>query len=262
LADPDDRSFPAEIKKMCCNTIIDNPLRFFKDKAFNELSSPAIKALMDQTKINCSDEQLRRYILQWLRHQLNNEELSDAAAYERLEIVTGVQAANFTDKQFFNIRMDSFGQFTTAWFTINRTVCHPNRHNDGGYTFLHGIGFYTGVELVDIEETVHISLMERRSSGSWLAMKTMTLQVKQQRTMSVVNFMFEKIKIRGQILIDIDFGTFKARYCVKKTCEKRHDHFNNGCKMFSYDAILLAEVPYTCVAYLLCSDEPPKSEDH
>jgi hypothetical protein len=245
------------IKEMCFNVMLDNPLRFFNDKAFGELSSMAIKELMCQTKINCSEEQLRHFILQWLRQQLPDEELTDAVAYERLEAVAGVQASSFTNKQFFNMKLNSFGQFTTAMFQRNRTVCNPNRCTDGGTQFLHGIGVYTGVELCDTLETVKISLMERDTAGkSWFHIKTVAGSRAQQRTLSVACFMFEKIQVKRQLLVDIDFGSFKSRYCVMKTCEMRHDHFASGCEMFSDEEDVMTKVPYTCVAYLLTSDGP------
>jgi hypothetical protein len=246
---------------MCLNVMLDNPLHFFKDDGFKELSPLAIKDLLGQSKINCSEEQLRHHILQWVRHQQPLEKLTDSTADDCLEAVAGIQPSSFAGKQFFNIKLDSFDQFTTAMFQLNRTVCHPNRRTDAT-KFLHGIGVYAGVELHDAAETVTITLKERDVDGkSWIPWKTVTEPIKQPRTPTVVDFMFEKVQIERQILITIDFGAFKSRFCVKKTCEAQHDHYKSGCAMFSYDEDVMQKVPYTCVAYLLTTDGPKVAKE-
>jgi hypothetical protein len=48
---------------MCLNVLLDNPLRFFKDEVFIGLNPQAINELLNQDKINCTEEQLRHYAL-------------------------------------------------------------------------------------------------------------------------------------------------------------------------------------------------------
>jgi hypothetical protein len=233
---------------MCFNAILDNPIHYFKDEAFLNLSPQALRAIVIQPKINCNRNKLEQHVFKWLQHQQQQE------TYKTLKTITGIQEEDFINKGYFNLNTDSFGRFKLDEFQISRTVCNIN-NNDGSSKFLHGLGFYTGTE-TDCQETITITLSEIDVFGAYgvpysTVLKKFKHTITQERTVSICSVMFDKIEVKKHLLCEIDFGTSKQRFCANTICsDKYHCHFTSKCRMFPRDN----NTRFTCVVNLLYAD--------
>jgi hypothetical protein len=243
---------------MCFSAILDNPIHYFNDEAFVNLSPQSLKSIVIQSKINCNKKHLVQNVLKWLQHQqqpeIQNYITLDKENYKTLKTITGIREEDFNKKEYFNLNTDSFGRFERDKFQISRTVCKIN-NNGASSKFLHGLGFYTGTE-IDCQETITITLSEINVSApngiiNCTVLKKLKYKIKQERTVSICSVMFDKIEVKKHLLCEIDFGTSKQRFCVKTICyDKYHCHFTRKCRMFPRDN----NTRFTCVVYLLCSD--------
>jgi hypothetical protein len=246
------------VNDMCFSVLLDNPLQYFNDKNFLEMTPQGLKSLVHQSRFNCSEEQLKEAVLKWLQHkeeETNAGEITfNPDTYKALEKRSGIKEANLMNKQFFNLKTDSFGQFELAMFQVDRTICNINR--SGNKTkYLHGLGIYTGVEFADWQETITITLSEYDEKKNCTKLKTLTKVMKQERCISICHLIFEKIEIKQHLLCEIDFGSFKSRYNSKTVCSEEHNHFESGCMLVSHDGdSFVKSQKFTCVAYLLYSD--------
>jgi hypothetical protein len=98
------------IKEKCLDIILDDPLRFFEDKAFLNIKEDTLKLILTQPKINCTVLMVLRAAKEWLEHnkiatveKLNNVFAVCAVLMEELCIEESV----LKDKQFYSIKVVS-----------------------------------------------------------------------------------------------------------------------------------------------------------
>jgi hypothetical protein len=138
------------IATKCCELFCDNPLHFLNNEQFLNLSAKALKMVMDQQKMNCTELQLKEFALKWLNknYNLRGSEFREAT-YRKLLKSTGVERWQLGPKSLFNIEtIFNYGKFDFLPFTSNEFSIR----NEKKFS-IYGIGLYSGV-FQDKEETV------------------------------------------------------------------------------------------------------------
>jgi hypothetical protein len=239
---------------MCLEFLCDDPIKYFNEECFLNISPQALNMLATQISINCSKEQVKQIVLKWLQH--NQHEIPDDGTfkpetYQLLKKITGIEEDDLINKCFFNIRIEDFNQFERNLWASNETVCQINP-DEKELIFLHGLGIYAGFEEeMGGEEIVTIKLSEIDELKNSIKLKTITKSIIQENTVSICQIIFEKIQLKyNHLLCEIEFEGDSYRFTTPTVCLKNHDHFKNECKLFPHDN----KDKSTCIAYLLLSN--------
>jgi BTB/POZ domain len=226
-----------EIAEKCCYIICDDPQRFFIKFKFTKLSSRALKLIVSQREMNCTNQQLREFVTEWQAY--NRHESIDVSKFLGL-------------KPFLNLETNYFyGEFKsrhyqTAIFCVD--VKTPN--------YLHGIGLYLGIQAKsdqlnqDIRESVEVAFFGNSVLNPAKTKKMIV--VTQQSTTFIECIMFEKIFVdRPFIYIEIIFKSYHRRPLI--TCGNTQSNAKYIVQLSSLDGKLNAD-PDHCLAYILASD--------
>jgi hypothetical protein len=242
------------------DVLCDNPIKYFNQECFLDISPQALNMLVTRTLLNCSKEQVKQIVLKWLQHnqhQIPDDGTFKPETYKLLEKITGIKEDDLNSISFFNIETEIFDQFERCYWKSNETICKINRI-DKETIYLHGLGIYTGVEdEMAIEETVTINLSDIDELKNSTKLKTITKTIKNENTVSVSRIMFEKIELKcNHLLCEIEALELRSRFTTKNVCSKNHDHFRNECNLFPHEN---KDNSTSCIAYLLLSyDHTPR----
>jgi hypothetical protein len=241
------------ISDSCFAILLDDPIKYFEDKRFLEISENVLKAIIRQPRINCCKADLKRATAKWLKanKQLTADRLTDEA-FILLKSKMGVEKSEFSNKQLKTVDICGFGQYTVekVWQTITifkKTNC-----------YLHGVGVYLGVFPEEgasadpsyYNDTLNITVF---INGTYAKVYQST--VTQTNSMSIFTAMFEKLEIKDEMpSISVDFGTEKRRIVNRKSvCQNCYSFCNvrECCEgVHAFDTC-----KWTLVAYLICRDK-------
>jgi BTB/POZ domain len=191
-----------EIVEKCCFMFCDDPLNFINSETWFELSPWALKLIVSQRQMNCTNQQLREFAAAW------------QAKNQREPIVFSEQ--DLRTKPFLNLKTEYFsGNFQSQHYehvALGLRVETP--------TYVHGIGFYLGIQTnsdqhndQNFRERVAISIWDMASHNKKLIIGK-TIIVAQQPSIFIEYLMFEKKVLSGNnIVIQIVFQRKECRPC-------------------------------------------------
>jgi BTB/POZ domain len=207
------------VDNKCFEILLDNPIKFFVDPHFMNMTANGLRKIIQQPRINCTEQQLKDVSLKWLKshnyifpeHKEFNED-----AYAMLEKVIGVTRYDYENKQFYKTEIDRFERFSIEVFSENQTMVRKLTKP------LQGIGVYVGVSSERDEAETCIdskyfseSLLvkfeypeeTKNLRQSWRLGLTVERKITQSTTKGILDVMFEKLPpSKDRVRITIDFG--------------------------------------------------------
>jgi BTB/POZ domain len=230
-----------EIINKCCYIICDDPLRFFTKQEFLNLSSGALKMIVSQRQMNCTNQQLRGFVTEW--QAANRHESINVSKFLGL-------------KPFLNLETNYFyGEFQSRHYQSAAFIVGVKTP-----IYLHGIGLYLGIQALsdqlnqDIRESVEVVFWHTSVSNPTMIRKT--IMVTQQSTTFIECVMFEKKFLSPPLLfIEIIFKSDHCRPLI--TCRNQQSNAKYIVKHSSLNGHGTSNVDMDqdhCLAYILTSD--------
>jgi hypothetical protein len=203
----------------CFEILLDNPIKFFSDPHFMNMTSNGLKKIIQQPRINCTEVQLKEVSLKWLKNQNyvfpESKEFNEDS-YIMLEKIIGVKRIDYENKQFYKTEIDRFENYRIEKFAQNQTVIRRFKKH------LQGIGVYVGVSSEQDEDDNCINssyfnesvvvkfdfpVESKTLSQTWRTEMTIERKVTQSTTKGILDVMFEKLPpSKDKVRITVDFG--------------------------------------------------------
>jgi hypothetical protein len=187
-----------DVEKACLKFVLQNPIHYFEDPKFMELSKTALEKIIKQPNINCTSLDLEMVTLKWLK----NQDPSTPDNFGEINLASiGLKMNDFRNKVFFNARVNDFN-FET--FKVH-TMSYPGKN-----CTLYGFGIYTGVRIEPGDENIAIKISNQHNHHVSIQ-KTITTT----STVSIQNIMFPMLPCYANPLeIVIEFETSKERSII------------------------------------------------
>jgi hypothetical protein len=225
------------VNDKCVDLFTQDPMYFFDDVNFLQLSPTTLKKLIARPSLNCTSFDLKVAVIKWLSEK--NVTVAD------VELLTGeilqkqgLDLADFENKRFKDIKKTlNSGNHFVATFQSNITTVR------GTGEWLLGVGVCLGVYKNVVDEMVKISFDQPNMHF------IVERKVKQSDNVSIVDVMLKKVFVQpGTLQIKVEFETEKPRTVTKSdVCELVHDHLSSSCLMYPGDT----SSKFTCLAYLI-----------
>jgi BTB/POZ domain len=206
------------VDNSCLALITQNPLQYFEEDKFMQLSGAVLKKIISQPKINCTSEDLKEMTLQWLKwsgHKVPENGKFDDETYKILERNYQINVLEFEHKEFLGelkalVLPTNIQRFRYTNYQLPLLNC-----------MFQGFGLCLGVqpELEEntlstthsnrFAETVRIRLSKTYGQQLSECVKTVTQTT---QGMYILNVMVKEMEIRNEhIVLNVDFGSEKNR---------------------------------------------------
>jgi hypothetical protein len=209
------------IDSSCLELITNNPLQYFEDEKFMQVSGEVLKKIICQPKMNCTSDDLKLVTLKWLKkgghHVPENGKFNDDT-YKILEKYYQIKILDFESKEFLGVLKayvlpENIKKFRSSSYEIPLLNCS-----------IQGFGLCLGVQ-TEVEEntlsttqsncyneTIRIRLVKTYGLQLSECEKTITQTT---QGMYILNVMIKEVEIRNEhIVLDIVFGSEKNRVCL------------------------------------------------
>jgi hypothetical protein len=202
------------INEKCLSIISDDPLNFFKSDTFVTLKSDVIRTIFKQPRLNCSVNDMKSALLNWLKHnQCTEADIFVDDLYDILE------------KNLQISKMD----IITKKYTKN-VLCHPHRCSDYEYidhtsekieknnVFIHGIGLLFGKKNNYIDKELVTITLEKNFN----VLRKITQLVEKEEPKNcctIQDVFFQKVMVKCDLndifYIKVRFESHNLRSCFK-----------------------------------------------
>jgi BTB/POZ domain len=209
------------IDNSCMALITQNPLQYFEEDKFMQLSGAVLKKIISQPKINCTTDDLKDMTLQWLKwsgHKVPENGKFNDETYKILEKNYQINILDFETKEFLGeLKAYVFPSNTQRFRSVTYELPLLN-------CLFQGFGLCLGVQ-PDLEEntlstnqsnrfaeTVRIRLSKTYGQQLSECVKTVTQTT---QGMYILNVMIKEMEIRNEhVVLTVDFCSEKTRACL------------------------------------------------
>jgi hypothetical protein len=203
------------INDKCLSIISDDPLNFFKSDTFVTLESDVIRTIFKQPRLNCSVNDMKSALLNWLSHnQFTQADIFGDEHYEVLEELMQVSKLDILTKlNTENILRypQSYSYYANFSFIREKFV----KNN----VFIHGIGLILGLQRGAMDKELVTITFFKNSTG----LRTITQLVQKdepKNCCTIQEVFFEKVLVKCDLNetfnIEVKFQSKDYRSCLQR----------------------------------------------